>query len=85
MTLTVSISTKAEVELKAKAAAAGVDLETFAAQQLERLATVTRSVRELSGDAYEEFRASGMTDEQLGDLLEDAKHELRAEKRHPSR
>ncbi len=81
MVLSLSISPQAEAELKARAAAAGLDIATYAARELERLTTPARSVRELSGPAYDEFLASGMTDDQLGDLLEEVKHEMRAEKR----
>ena len=38
-------------------------------------------LREISGSTYERFLASGMTDEQVGDELEDAKHRARASKR----
>ena len=37
--------------------------------------------RQISGQAYRNFLASGMTDEQLGEELEKIKHEYRAKKR----
>jgi hypothetical protein len=80
VTLSISLSPEAEAQLKAKAAAAGVDVETFVARQLERLAA-SRSLLEISGPAHEEFLASGMTDDELGDYLERVKHEMRAERR----
>lgn len=81
MVLKLSISTEVEAELKAKASAAGVDVETYAAGQLERMVAPPRGLREISGPAYDEFLASGMSDDELGDLLENAKHDMRAERR----
>jgi len=81
MTLSVPVSPKAEARLRERAAAAGIDIETFAARELERLAARPRSLAEISGPLYQEFLASGMTDDQLGDLLEQAKHETRAQRR----
>jgi hypothetical protein len=42
-------------------------------------------LKEHSGPIYEAFKASGMTDDQLGDVLEKAKHEMRAERRAKQR
>jgi hypothetical protein len=39
------------------------------------------SLEQISGPVYSNFLASGMTDDELGDLLEKAKHEMRAERR----
>jgi hypothetical protein len=81
MTLAVSISEQTEAALRAKASAAGVDVATYAARELDRSVAPPRSLQEISGPVYEEFLASGMTDDELGDLLEDAKHAMRAERR----
>jgi hypothetical protein len=81
MVLSLSISAEAEATLKAKAAAAGVDVETYAAALVEQAATAPLSLREISGPIAEDFAKSGMTEDELGDLLEEAKHEMRAEKR----
>jgi hypothetical protein len=81
MTLAISLSAQAAEMLRAKAAAAGVDVATYAARELERSLAPARSLSEISGPAFDEFQKSGMTDDQLGDLLEDAKHAMRAERR----
>lgn len=81
MVLKLSITSEAEAELKAKAASAGVDVATYAARQLERIVAPPKSLRQISGPAYDEFLASGMTDDDLGELLEQAKHDMRAERR----
>ena len=60
---------------------AGVDIETYAARQLELMATPVRSLKEISGPIAEEFARSGMTEQELSDFLETQKHEARAERR----
>ena len=79
MTLTVTISTEAEAKLNAKAAAAGVDVATFAANTLERVASKP-TLDEVLAPLRDEFDRSGMTEDELTDLLEQAKHEARAER-----
>lgn len=39
------------------------------------------SLKEIGGPIAEDFARSGMTEDELGDLLEEAKHEMRAERR----
>jgi len=39
------------------------------------------TVRELSGDSAEKFRQTGMTEEEMGELLEQEKHEAREKRR----
>jgi hypothetical protein len=81
MELRVILTPEAEARLRADADAAGVDLPTYAARLLEVHSAPPRSMLELSGPAYEEFLASRMTDDELGDFLEDVKHQMRAERR----
>jgi hypothetical protein len=81
MVLSVSISLEVEAKLKERAAAAGLDLETFAARQLERSVSVPLSVKELSGDTGQAFAESDMTEDELSDFLEAEKHQARAERR----
>lgn len=81
MTLSISISPEAEAKLKAKAEAAGVDVATYAARQLERMAASPPSLAEISGPVAKAFAESGMTEDQLADFLEEEKHAMRAERR----
>lgn len=81
MQLTVSLSPEAEAQLRAKALAAGTDVAGYAARLLEAVATPPPSLATISGPLYQQFLGSGMTDDELGDLLEQAKHEMRAEQR----
>jgi AmiR/NasT family two-component response regulator len=80
MTLAIPISPQAERRLADKAKAAGVDLSTFVSRLIEAEAQRPNLV-ELSGEIFEKFRSLNMTDEQLGDRLEEEKHVARAERR----
>jgi hypothetical protein len=79
--VSIPISGEVEARLRARAAAAGQDVVTYAAKVLERLSQPPRTLGEISGPLAEEFRASGMTDDGLGDLLEEVKHEMRRQRR----
>ena len=81
MVLTVPISQETEARLAAKAKAAGVDVSTYVATIVEETARAPLSIREISGEIADDFKKSGMTDDEFGDLLEEVKHEMRAEKR----
>ena len=77
MTLEISISSEAEARLREKAAAVGADVAAYAAGVLERSAKRPVSLEEISGPIAEEFRQSGMTEDELSELLETAKHNMR--------
>lgn len=81
MTLTIPLSSDAEAKLRLRAAAAGEDISSYAARLLEHFAEPPTPLEELSGPIYQRFLDSGMTDDQLGELLEKAKHDMRAERR----
>jgi hypothetical protein len=75
MPLSVPITPETEARLKAKAAA-GLDVETFAARTLERVAA-RPPLDEVLAPLRAEFEASGMSEEHLAELLEQAKHDGR--------
>lgn len=77
MVLQLNISPEAEAELKRRAAEAGLGVEAYAERQIERLAAGSLTLDDLSGPAHAEFLQSTLTDDQFGDLLERAKHEMR--------
>jgi hypothetical protein len=81
MALTISIPADVEARLQRRAAERGQDVETYVAEIVARVAASPTPLDELSGPIYESFLRSGMTDDELGDLLERAKHESRAERR----
>ena len=81
MVLTFSISAEAEEKLKARAAAAGVDVGAYVATLVEQSTGEPLGLTEISGTVADEFAASGMSEDELADLLEEAKHEMRGERR----
>lgn len=81
MVLNIAISQETEARLKAQALAAGIDVETYAARELARVAAAPRNLAAISGPVAEAFARSGMTEEQLSDFLEEEKHRMRAERR----
>jgi hypothetical protein len=81
MSLTIDLSPDAEALLSARASSVGQDLNTYVSRLVDRMATASKTLEELSGPIYQNFLDSGMTDDELGDLLEDAKHDMRAERR----
>ena len=81
MTIHIPISPEAEARLRRRAEACGEELASFVAKLVSHFAEPPTPLKELSGPIFEAFKASGMTDDELGDLLEKAKHEMRAERR----
>lgn len=79
--ISIRLSKEAEAKLKVRAAVAGVDLAEYVATLVEQNARRPLSLEEISGPVAKDFEASGMTDDQLSDVLEEAKHAMRAEKR----
>ncbi len=80
MTLAVPISPQAERRLADKARAAGLDLPTFVSRLLEAEAQ-RPTLLEISGEVHENFKRMNMTDEELGQRLEEEKHAARAARR----
>jgi hypothetical protein len=80
MTLAVPISPQAERRLADKAKAAGVDLPTFISRLLE-IEAQRPTLIELSGEVFENVKRMNMTDEKLGERLEEEKHAARAARR----
>ena len=81
MVLTIPISPEAEAKLKAKADLAGVDLTAYVAALVEQNARQPLSIAQISGPVADAFEKSGMTEDELSEVLEEAKHAMRAERR----
>ncbi|MFQ5495584.1 MAG: hypothetical protein ACE5EX_09405 [Phycisphaerae bacterium] len=81
MTIEIPISPETEAKLREKAAAVGEDISAYAAGVLERSARQPVSLEEISGPIAEEFRRSDMNEDDLTDLLEAAKHDMRRHRR----
>lgn len=81
MTLTIQLPEEAEARLKLRAEAAGEELPVYVERLVSRFADAPIPLETLSGPIYQRFLESGMTDDELSDLLEEAKHEMRRERR----
>lgn len=80
MSATITLPIELESLLAKKAAARGVNVEEFAVDVLSRAAR-RPTVSEVFADVRDDFVASGMTEEELGQLLGQALSEVRAERR----
>jgi hypothetical protein len=80
MTLTVDLADADAQRLAEKARAAGVDVQTYV-ERLVRLAATSVPLDDVLRPVREAFQASGMSEDELGELLEEAKHEMRRERR----
>ena len=80
MTLVLNLPEEDERRLSQKAHAAGIDLQTYV-ECIVRAAASRPPIDEILRPVRDAFRASGMTDDELGELLEKAKHDMRAERR----
>lgn len=76
MTLSVPLSDEVEAKLREKAVDAGMDVHTFIARTLERIA-MRPSLDEVLRPIRDEFHRDGMSDDELAQFLEDVKHEAR--------
>jgi hypothetical protein len=79
--LTLRLSRGTSDKLKTRAAAAGQDVSVFVSHLVEQFTEPPTPLETLSGPIYQRFLESGMTDDELGDELERAKHDMRAERR----
>lgn len=80
MTLEVSLTPEAESRLKARAVEAGMQPAELAGAIIER-AVRRPTLEEIGSPAFQESLNSGMTDDELGEVLEQSKHAMRAAKR----
>jgi hypothetical protein len=79
--LTLRVSRQAQETLAERAAASGTDMAEYVSALVETTARTPLSLRGISGPVYQRFLESGVTDDELSEELERAKHELRAERR----
>lgn len=78
MTIQIPLSPDTEAVLKERADACGMGVAEYLAQIVSRIAEPPIPLGELSGPIASSFAFTGMTDDQLGDLPEQSKHELRS-------
>jgi hypothetical protein len=79
--ITLRVSERARKKLVERAAQSGTDVAEYVSTIVEQNTLEPLSVEVISGQVYERFLESGTTDEELSEELEQAKHEMRAERR----
>jgi hypothetical protein len=80
VTLHIPLPPETEARLRQRAKAVGQDLEAYAAHLLDEAARKP-PLDDVFAPSRRAFEESGMTEDQLGDLLEDAKHRRREARR----
>ncbi|HEY8746634.1 MAG TPA: hypothetical protein VIM11_01585 [Tepidisphaeraceae bacterium] len=75
--ITLRLTSQAKQRLAERAGASGTDLAGYVSFIVEQASQAPLSLAEISGPIYQRFLESGMTDEELGDLLEKEKHAAR--------
>jgi hypothetical protein len=81
MTLVLNLPPDVEARVRSRAKANGQDPSAYVAQLIARFGQPPTPLEELSGPIYQRFVESGMSDDELAEELERAKHEMRAERR----
>jgi hypothetical protein len=81
MTLSLTLPPEVESKLRQRAAATGQEISAYVLQLVKHFGDPPTPLSELSGPIYQRFLESGMTDDELAEELERAKHEMRAERR----
>ncbi|HMD53415.1 MAG TPA: hypothetical protein VKJ65_02560 [Phycisphaerae bacterium] len=84
MVLNIPLSRQTEAGLKRRASSVGQDVVTYTARLLETVIK-PRTLKGLSGSMQQKFIKSGISDAQLGEELEKAKHKMRAHRRAQKR
>ena len=82
MVLQIPLAPEIEAKLRAKADAVGEDVAAYAAGVLARTAEPPLPLEQISGPIAQAFEASGMTEDELSDLLEEVKHDHRRRNEH---
>ncbi len=80
MSLTINLPAEAEARLAEQAKAVGVDVPTYV-ERILRAAASRASLDEVLKPIRDSFHESGMTEDELSDLLVKAKKAMRADRR----
>jgi hypothetical protein len=79
MTLTINLPTATIEKLRAEAAASGKDVDTLVREAVEvKLAVSGRSFRDIMAPVHQDFRKSGMSEDELDTLVDEAMADARA-------
>jgi hypothetical protein len=82
MTLTISLPSATVEKLQAHAAACGTDVDTLVREAVEaKLAVGGASLRDIMAPVHEDYRKSGLSEDDLDRLIQEALADARAAKR----
>jgi hypothetical protein len=81
MSLQIDIPDALAQQLQERAVATGIVPEQVAINAIERQLKAEQNYERLMAPVHQAFRESGMTEEELSDLLEEEKHAMRRERR----
>jgi hypothetical protein len=80
LAVTLRISPETRERIVRRATASGQEVDEYLSGIVERAADRPLDLAAISGPVQQRFLESGMTDNDLGDLLETAKHRMRAQR-----
>ena len=81
MNINISIPDEVALKLEKRAKESGQALPAFVSHLVEQFTAPPTPIEQLSGEIGRRFRDSGITEDELAEDLERAKHEIRAERR----
>jgi hypothetical protein len=81
MNISISIPDEVATQLAKRAEASGQPLPAFVSQLVTTFTGPSTPIEQLSGEIGRRFIESGISEEELSEDLERAKHEMRAERR----
>ena len=76
MTITITLAHEDERRLAERAAAAGKDLPTYLDGLIKKDLSAPTTFAELLAPLHEDFRQSGMTEDELNDLIEESRDDV---------
>ena len=80
MDITISIPTEMQEKLQQRAIESGQDVEAYVERLIEKALSGPPSIDELLAPVRKQFAESGMTEEELDALIEEAREEVWQEK-----
>ncbi len=81
MTLTIDLKPETELKLKNKALAKGFEVADYVENLIEKDIDPRKTLDEIFAPVRQEFKEQGMTEDELDDLIYQARREVFAEKK----
>ncbi len=81
MTLTITLKPETEAKLKNRAVELGYEIDDFVENLIEKELNKQKTLDEIFAPVRQEFKEQGMTEDELDDLIYQARREVYAEKK----